>query len=161
MGRGWWSIVDIVGRWLLPLVVVVSGVGVALGAYELSREIEAQRGIDSRTERVTGTVARGTVGLGLYRRQQATVSFSVDGRQITTGVHGLPPGVDSDESVCLEVDSDQPLQARLCGTRGGVDDAWRELLIVGAVLIGSGVLWGLYLWRRRIERRRAEHPLAV
>jgi hypothetical protein len=154
-------VVDILGRWILPLVLVLSALGIAVGGYELSSEIEAQRGIDSHPQRVTGTLTRGSTGIGLWTRESSTVTFTVDGRQITTGVHDVPADVDNDASVCLEVDAQRPLHARLCGTRGGLDDARRELLIVVVAFIITGTLWGLYRWRRRIERRRSEHPLSV
>jgi hypothetical protein len=161
MGRGWWSIADFLGRWIIPLILLVSLIGVAFGAYELSREMAAQRGIDAHTQRVTGMLTRGSVGIGPYARERTMVDFTVGGRQITTGVHGIPADVDSGAPVCLEVDSERPMQARRCGTRGGLDDARRELLIAGATVAGAGALWGLYLWRRRIERYRSQHPLAV
>jgi hypothetical protein len=161
MERGWWSIADFLGRWIIPLILLVSVIGVAFGAYELSREMAAQRGIDAHGQRVTGTLTRGSVGIGLYARERSTVDFTVGGRQVTTGVHGIPADVGSGESVCLEVDAERPIWARLCGTRGGLDDAQRELLIAGASVAGSGALWVLYQWRRRIDRRRSLHPLAA
>jgi hypothetical protein len=157
MGRGW----DIVGRWLLPLVLVVSLVGLGYGGYALWREAAAQRGIDAHTQRVTGTVTRVSVGLGLYARQRSTVDFTIDGRPVTTGLRGLPADVSSGASVCLEVDAERPTWARLCGTRGGVDAAQRDVLLVGIVVLVSGGLWALYLWRRRAVRRRSEPALAA
>jgi hypothetical protein len=149
----------IIGRTLLPALMVISLLGLAFGVYDLNRQIRTQQGIDAHTQRVDGTVTGGRTGYSLYAVDSYTVTFVMNGATVETGVPGLRDVAPYNQRVCLEVDSEKPYRARLCGTRGGVAAAQRALILPSVAAAVFGGLWGLYLWRRRVAQQEAAHPL--
>jgi hypothetical protein len=158
MGRESWSMGYLVGRVLLPLAVVATLFIFGVRLFDLYRQVDVNGSIDAHTQQVTATATAGLVGTGLFKVESRQVQFEFQGRQITTGAYGLPDDIDGLASVCLEIDSERPYRARVCGTRS-IGQAQRNLIVPGALVVASVGLWGFYLWSRR--SRRSVSPAGI
>jgi hypothetical protein len=149
---GWRSVWTFLGRHMLLPLTVLGLAATAFMVYEVNRERDNQRGIDAHPGQVTAAVTGAGEGFGLYSRSWAVVDFTANGQRVTSAVHGLPADAADGGAVCVEYDQQRPTRVRLCGTRGGLDDAWTRLFVTGGVTVGFFALWLVYAWRRRAAR---------
>jgi hypothetical protein len=151
---------------LAGLFLAVAGlslVGTVVEAVGIFRATDVQRGIDAHTVQVGARFADLVTGRGLFQDDVYVLIYHFGGRAVAAELRSLPGGARIGDYLCVEIDAQRPEHARVCGTRGGLDDARNGLFTGGAFLAGSLAVGGLLIWRNRIDRIRAlaEEPVTV
>jgi hypothetical protein len=131
----------------LPWVAVLCVVGIIAELVGVSQQDPIQRGIDAHTVVVSGTFVALVHGSTTYSDDTYIVSFLYDGRLVQARLRSLPGHLNRGDSVCLEVDATQPEHGRVCGTRGGLDDARRGLTIGSAIMAALLLTVSLAAWQ--------------
>src|SRR5262245_26097054 len=140
--------------WFVPIVVI----GIIAELVSQSQQRSVQSGIDAHTEEVYGTYVDLVPGSGWFQDDTYVVSFRHDDRLVQARLRSLPGYVRIGNSVCLEVDATHPEYARVCGTRGGLEDAQQGLAIGTATLVSLLLVIALASWR---NSRRDEVDLVA
>jgi hypothetical protein len=127
-------------------VVVLCLVGILAELVGWSQQISVQRGIDAHAVTVSGTFAEFVEGRTKYNDDSYVVTYSYEDRSIRTELRSLPGNPAIGDTVCLEIDATRPDHARVCGTRGGIDDARTGLAIgVGLLAVIAVIIGGVSL----------------
>jgi hypothetical protein len=140
-------------RPLARVLLSVSGIVLVALAFEIvtfASEVPVQRGIDAQPVRVNARVTEFVAGTRVFRPDVYVVTYTQADRPIDIRLRSVPDGTRVGSDVCLEVDGARPENARVCGTRGGLDDARNGMLLGGGLLAATLTGGGLLL---RIGRR--------
>jgi hypothetical protein len=144
--------------WWLALLCLV---GIAFELAGLPDEEAVQRGIDAHTVTLDATNAEFVKASWKLGEDTYILAYDYRDRSIRATLRSVPGRLRVGDAVCAEIDETRPDHARLCGTRGGLDDARQGLVIGSSLLAILLTVIVLSEWAGRRRRRREYAPATV
>lgn len=138
-------------------VAVVSVIGLISEVVGIVQQTPVQRGIDAHAVRVTATYTAYDDG-SKFHDPTHTLSYLHEGEAFSTPLRSLPGNHRIGDTLCAEIDAEQPQHGRVCGTRGGLADAQAGLrtggLFLGTALLVLSAIW----WYNRVPAAPRNTP---
>lgn len=133
---------------IASFVAVVSVIGLFSEVVGIVQQTPVQRGIDAHPVRVTATYSDYDDG-SKFHDPTYTLSYLHEGQAFSTPLRSLPGNHVIGDTLCAEIDAEQPENGRVCGTRGGLADA-QDGLRTGGLFLGTAllVLWAIWRFHR-------------
>jgi hypothetical protein len=144
---------------LTPMLWCAAGlclIGIIAELIGISQQRPVQAGIDAHPVRLNATFDELIEGRTRYNDDTYIVSYRYQDEWVRARLRSLPGTPAVGDVLCVEIDASEPEHARVCGTGGGLADAYRGLAIGCSGLALVIILIGGSAWRRR---RRSESDL--
>jgi hypothetical protein len=150
------GVVLILGFIAIPasMAAVYEGIGDTVG---LVQQTSVQRRIDARPVRLSATYTEDE----LVRSRSEYVyrlTYVAANQEFTTRQRSIPGDPHIGDAVCVEIDAENPQDARVCDTRGGLPAARTGLIEDGVVLVVAVVAM-LFAFKPWEGRRRRQQPV--
>jgi hypothetical protein len=136
-------------RWIAGVCLI----GIIAELVGVSQQRPVQSGIDAHPVRLSATFDELVEGRTKVSDDTYIVSYYYQEQRVSARLRSLPGTSAIGDVLCVEIDAAQPDHARVCGTRGGLDDAYRGLAIGSSalVVILMAIVGSTWLRRRRGE----------
>jgi hypothetical protein len=132
---------------------VVCLVGIIAELIGVNQQRPVQAGIDAHPVRLFAVFDELVEGRTKFSDDTYLVSYYYGDRTVSAKLRSLPGNPAIGDMLCVEIDATQPDRARPCGTRGGLDDAYRGLAIGSSLLALVLTVLGGSAWLRRRRAR--------
>ena len=126
-------VLEFAGR-VLAVLIVVGAVGLIAGFVGSIQQRSVQRGIDAHAVALDATYTRFIPGRSKFREDAYEVSYVYQDWQYRPWLSSLSGQHRVGDQLCVEIDASRPENARICGTRGGHEQATTRLEWAGGLL---------------------------
>jgi hypothetical protein len=144
---------------VIPTLWAAAGlclIGIVAELIGVSQQRPVQSGIDAHPVALSATFDELVEGSTEFNDDTYVISYYYQNQRIGAKLRDLPGNPVIGDVLCVEIDASQPDHARVCGTRGGLDDAYRGLAVGSGGLALVLIVIGGSTWLRR---RRSEGDL--